>query len=169
MSPGIDEKQISIKLNDNLIGRLDRLANNGEMNRNHLMLSFVNLWLSVLEKSSMPGLFYINNLLRVRKFQMLGVLSVHEHGYADSSIPEKPYPIKISESVIFNINRFTSFNPISRHQLLKIMIIVGIEELECITENKPYEFGHIEKKLNDSFSFTMKKGFDAFQEFNKNK
>jgi hypothetical protein len=166
MLPRIDEKQISIKLNDLLIDRLDVLAKKGEMKRNHLMLSFVNIWLSVLEEARLPGLFYISNLLRVRELQMNGEFVI-EHEFTETRLPEKNLPIKFSESTIFTIYTFTNVSHISRHQLLKIMIIVGIEELEKITEGKPYQFGSIEKKLFDLFSMVMNKGFKAFMIYRK--
>jgi hypothetical protein len=43
------------------------------------------------------------------------------------------------------------------------MIIIGIEELENITEYKTYEFGAAEPKLYKSFELIMKKGFKAFK------
>jgi hypothetical protein len=161
----MNEKQIAIKLNDNLISSLDSLAKAGDMNRNHLMLSFVNIWLNVLDASRLPGLFYISNLHRVRDIQCFS--PAYEHEFTESRIPEKPLPIKFSEASISNIDRFSNFNHISRHQLLKTMIIVGIEELHQITERKAYHFGSVEKKLHDSFSTILKKGFKAHMAYMK--
>ncbi|GFE56747.1 hypothetical protein [Geobacter sp. AOG1] len=166
MIPSIDEKQIAIKLNESLIGSLDVLAKNGGMNRNHLMLSFVNIWLSVLEASKMPGLFYIANLLRVRENQMQ-FTPAYEHEFTESRIPEKPLPIKFNEADIFNINRFANFNHISRHLLLKTMVIVGIEEFGNLTDYRSYQFGAIEKELHNLFSNIMRKGFKAYMAYIK--
>lgn len=166
MTSQVDEKQVSIKFNDLFIGRLDALAKSGEMNRNHLMLSFVNLWVNVLDESSMRGLFYISNLLRVREVQM-NCTFAYEHEFTESRIPEKPLPIKFSKESLFTIDALASVNHISRHQLLKTMIIVGIEELEEIADRKRYQFGAIENKLHDSFSTIMKKGFKAFKAYIK--
>jgi hypothetical protein len=166
MIPNIDEKQIAIKLNDHLIGSLDALAKNGEMNRNHLMLSFVNIWLNVLEESRMRGLFYIANLMRVRETQMQ-CTPAYEHEFTESRLPEKPLPLKFSESSIHSINALASVNHISRHLLLKTMIIVGIEELEKLTDRKPYQFAAIEKELHKLFTKIMEKGFKAFKAFIK--
>ena len=159
MIPQNDEKQIAIKLNDNLISSLDALAKAGDMNRNHLMLSFVNIWVSVLDESMLPGLFYISNLHRVREIQHFS--PAYEHEFTESRIPEKPIPMKFSESNILTIEALASINHISRHQLMKTMIIVGIEELENITDRGPYQFGSVEKKLHNAFSTIMKKGFKA--------
>jgi len=161
----MDEKQIAIKLNEYLISSLDALAKAGGMNRNHLMLSFVNTWVNVLDESSMRGLFYISNLLRVREVQSFS--SAFEHEFTESRIPEKPLPMKFSDSSITGIDALASVNHISRHQLLKTMIIVGIEELEKITERRPYKFCSIEFKLHNSFSNIMKKGFKAFKAYIK--
>jgi hypothetical protein len=166
MIPRIDEKQIAIKLNDNFIGRLDVLAKKGDVNRNHLMLSFVNIWISALEDAHYPAIFYIANLLRVRQSQM-DLENAYEHEFTESRIPEKPLPLKFSESSVLSILGFASQNHISRHQLLKTMIIVGIEELENLTDGKSYQLGTIEPELHKRFSLIMKKGLAAFKAYLK--
>lgn len=164
MTSHAEEKQIAIKLNDFLIGRLDSLAKRGSTNRTHLMLSFINLWLNVLEESRMPGLFYITNLLRVRETQM-NRAPAYEHEFTESRIPEKPIPLKFEESTISIIDGRAHINHISRHQLLKVMIIVGIEDLETIIDNKPFQFGNVEDRLHQSFIQIMNKGFKAFKAY----
>jgi metal-responsive CopG/Arc/MetJ family transcriptional regulator len=166
MIPRIDERQIAIKLNEILIGSLDSLAKNGDMNRNHLMLSIVNTWLSVLEEAKEPGLFYIASLLRVRENQRKCKFS-YEHEFTESCVPERALPMKFSESCIHSINAFANFNHISRHLLLKTMVIVGIEELDELTERKLYQFGTIEQALHHSFSTIMKKGLKAYNAYIK--
>jgi len=165
MIPAVNERQIAIKLNDSLIDNLNTLAKNGGMNRNHLMLSLVNLWISALDGSKLSGLFYIANLLRVREIQMFSF--AFEHEFTESRIPEKPLPLKFSESSIDSINALASVNHISRHLLLKTMIIVGIEELETLTDRRPYQFEAIEPKLHNVFKKIMEKGFEAFEAYIK--
>jgi predicted DNA-binding protein len=167
MTSRIDEKQIAIKLNDNLIERLDSLAKRGGMNRSHLMLSFVDTWLSVLEMSRLTFTFLVANILRVHEAQVKGRMGVYEHKNSGSGIPEKPIPIKLSEADIFKVIGHAMKSHISRHQMLKIMIIVGIEELEAITDHKPYQFWEIEQQLYNEFSMIMKKGVRVFKEFIK--
>ncbi len=167
MTSYFDEKQIAIRLNEDLIARLDSLAGFGEMKRNHLMLSFVNIWLSVLEKSEMAHVFYAANILRVHEFQMTGGMGAYEHEFTESRPPEKPFPIKLTKEDIFNIYRFANFSHISNHLLLKTMIIVGIEELEKLTDDKPYQLGTIEPQLYKSFAKIMEKGFKAFKAYIK--
>jgi hypothetical protein len=167
MTPNIDEKQISIKLNDFLIGRLDILAENGGLKRNHLMLSFVNLWLSVFETTRFILTFYVANLLRVHEAQMNQDLDVYEHEDSESKPPEKPYPIKLSEADSFKIRCHALKSHITRHQMLKIMIIVGIEELENVTDSKTYRFEDIEKRLFKEFKKIMEKGERAFKAYIK--
>jgi hypothetical protein len=45
------------------------------------------------------------------------------------------------------------------------MVIVGIEELESTTNNKPFQFGDVEERLHQSFSKIMSKGFKAFKAY----
>jgi metal-responsive CopG/Arc/MetJ family transcriptional regulator len=167
MTANIDEKQIAIKLNDDLIGRLDSLSKLGGMNRSHLMLSFVNIWLNVLETSRLKLIFFVANILRVHEAQMNGEMNLYEHEYSASRIPERAIPIKLSEADIFKVLGHAMKSHISRHQMLQIMIIVGIEELEKITDYKPYQLGDIEKLLFKEFSMLMKKGEKVFKEFIK--
>jgi predicted DNA-binding protein len=167
MTANIDEKQIAIKLNYDMIDRLDNLAKRGGLNRSHLMLSFVNIWLSVLEESRYSLMFFVANLLRVHEAQMNGEMEIYEHEYSGSSIPEKPIPIKLSEADIFKISCHANKSHISRHQMLKTMIIVGLEKLENITEHKSYQIGDIEKRLYKEFNIIMKKGERVFKEFMK--
>jgi hypothetical protein len=167
MTSNIDEKQIAIKLNDKLIERLDALAKLGGMNRSHLMLSFVNIWLNVLDTSRLKLMFFVANILRVHEAQMNGRMGVYEHEYSGSRIPEKPIPIKLSEADIFKVIGHAMKSHISRHQMLKIMVIVGIEELEAITDKRPYQFGDIEQQLHNEFSMIMKKGERVFKGFIK--
>ncbi|MDD2366076.1 MAG: hypothetical protein PHN84_07925 [Desulfuromonadaceae bacterium] len=165
MIPNTDERQIAIKFNDNLISNLDCAAKAGEMNRNHLMLSLVNIWLNVLmNNSGLRSLFYITCILRTRKKQM-ECKPAFEHEFTESRLPEKPLPLKFSDSTIFDIDSLACVNQISRHQLLKTMIIVGVEELRELTEGKTYQFGAVEKKLHKSFSTIMEKGFKAFKAY----
>jgi hypothetical protein len=165
MIPRFDEKQIAVKLNDNFISRLDVLAKKGDMNRNHLMLSIINIWISVLEDSN-SGLFYISNLFRVRQIQMECRMGYeHEFENTDLRTPEKPLPLKFSESSILTITGLASLNHISRHLFLKTMIIVGIEELEEITDCKPYQFGAVEQELHNLFLNVMTKGNKAFMAY----
>ncbi len=166
MIPPRDEKQIAVKLNEQLIDRLDALARNGGMNRNHLMSSFVNVWLSALEKASMPSLFYIANLFRVRENQMHR-MRVYEHEFTELRLPEKPLPLKFTESDIFRINSLACVNHISRHLLLKTMIIVGIEDLENKIDSMPFQFGALEPELYKSFSIVMQKGDKSFRAYLK--
>jgi hypothetical protein len=162
--PSSDETQIAVRLNEYFINRLDGLARRGEMNRKHLMLSVVNIWLNVLEKSRMSHVFYVASILKDHEDRLNGNM---KRDFSENRLPEKPIPIKFTEEEIFNINRFASFNHISRHQLLKTMIIISIEELDEATDYKSYQFGELEPKLYNAFGMMMKKGFKAFEAYIK--
>ncbi len=162
MIPRNEEKQIPVKLDDFFIGRLDTLAKRGAMNRHHLMLSFVNVWLNVLEKSEMSHVFYLALILRDLEAPLNGILRPQRE-FTESRLPEKPLPIKITAEDIFKIDCFANKANISRHQLMKNMIITGIEELEEATEHKPYQFATIEPLLHKSFAMIMAKGFKALK------
>jgi hypothetical protein len=161
------EKNIAIKLNDSLIQQIDMLAKGGGLARSQLMLSFVNIWLNVLDNSQLPHIFYAANILRVHDYQLSGEFGVYEHEFSALGIPEKPIPIKLSEADIINISGYSNKCHISRHQVLKTMVIVGIEELLRLVGNQPYQYGEVEPKLHKIFSTIMKKGFKAFEAYRK--
>ena len=102
MIPDINDKQVAIKLSENLIASLDRLAKAGETNRTTLMHMIVSTCLDVLDKADMAGLFYITALQRVRKLQLEMQLP-YEIEFTGSKIPEKPIPMKFSEETLFRI------------------------------------------------------------------
>jgi len=162
-----DEKRIAVKLNDGLTNRLDSLAKRSSIIRTDLMLCLVNTWLNVLDKSQFPHIFYVANLLRVYKAQMNMELGVYEHEFSGSRILEKPIPIKIKESDIFIIYGYANKSHLSRHQLLKTMIIVGIEELEKIVPVGLYQYASVEPALSKVLSSIMSNGYKAFKAYNK--
>lgn len=159
-------KQVAVQLNEIYASRLDDLAKRGGMNRNHLMLFLVNIWLNVLNQGAFPGMFYILNLLRVRFLQFEGH-SPYEHEFTGSKLPVKSFPIKLTEATIDELGAFANHNHITKHNLLKTMIIVGIEELEELTDRNTYQIGIVEPLLHKSFSTLMKKGPKIFKEFIK--
>jgi hypothetical protein len=162
MVPNIEVKQIAVKYDEYTKDRLDRLARNGAVNRHHLMLSFINIWLGVLKNADMAALFHFAIILRDFEALTKGILR-SQREIPDSRVPEKAFPIKLGETTIFDIERFASRANMSNHQLMKNMIIIGIEELENITDYKAYQFGAVEPKLYKSFEMIMKKGFKAFK------
>lgn len=163
MTPRFDEKQCSVRLNEDYISKLNRLAELGAMNRHHLMLCLINVWLSVLNKKGvMPHVFNAAVVLR----ELQGALDgIPKPDYSVYIVPEKPLPMKFTEGDIFDLERFASFSHISRHQLMKDMLMVGIEELGEITNYGEYQYGEVEPKLFKSLELIMKKGEKAFNAF----
>lgn len=166
MIPDINDKQVAIKLNEQLIGSLDRLAKAGGTNRTTLMHMIVSTCLDALDKADMPGIFYIASLLRVRKLQ-LEMQFAYEHEFTGFPYPEKAIPMKFSEEALDKIGVFFNHNHITRHLLLKTIIIVGIEEMERLTDGEPYQLDKISKALFKSYSDLMKRGYKAFRTFIK--
>lgn len=166
MIPDINDKQVAIKLNEQLISSLDRLAKAGGTNRTTLMHIIVSTCLDAFEKADMPGIFYIASLQRVRKLQ-LEMKFPYELEFTGFPYPEKPIPIKLSEETLYKIGVYMNHNHITRHMLLKTIIIVGIEEMELLTDGQPYQPDKISKALFKSYSDLMKRGYKAFQTFIK--
>ena len=161
-----DGKQIAVRLNESMISRLDHLAKLGSTNRHHLMLSLVSFWLNVLDETKLARVFYIANLHRVREEQRNGNFA-YEHEFQAERIPEKPLPIKLTDGDNWNVGCFANHSHLSKHQLMKTMIIVGIEELEKIIDVNGFDIASVEPKLLKGFKRILQKGDKAHKAYLK--
>ncbi|MFZ3207364.1 MAG: hypothetical protein WA140_00800 [Geobacteraceae bacterium] len=156
------EQQVTVKLNDFRISRLDMLAKLGSMNRHYLMQSFVNLWLNVLGSFKMPHVFYLAIVFRDLEAPLKGI-DRPQQDFSESTLPARSLPIKLTESAIFSIDCFANKSNITRHQMMKNMVITGIDELAEITDYKLFDFAMIEPQLNKAFVLIMRKALKAFE------
>ncbi len=154
MSPKNEDRQITVKLSELFIKRLDALAKNGSLNRHQLMLTLVTLWLKVLDETGFATLFDLALLLR-EKIRAVRDLIETPWEYAESHFQEKSIPIKLPDSSILKITCLVSKTRMTRHQIMKNMIVVGMEELENISLNKPYDYADVEPKLVKQLNETM--------------
>lgn len=160
------EKQIAIKMNEGYISRLDNLARRGHTNRRQLMVNFIKIWLDELKRSGVANFFQLAVILRGIEVEV----NLHATGtreFWESNIPEKALPIILSKDDNLCIARFASRSSMSRHHMMKNMIVIGIEELEMITAFNEFQFSDAEPKLKESFGIIMAKGNIAFKKVKK--
>jgi hypothetical protein len=119
------------------------------------------VWLRVFEDSKLPNYFKLALEIRNLEAGMKGEMKPSLE-YIESKFPGKALPIKLSESDSTMISVFASRTHLSRHLLMKNMILVCIEELEKITGNNPYRYADVEPQLFSSLETIMKKGRKAF-------
>jgi hypothetical protein len=163
MIENLVEKQIAIKLSENYISRLDDLARRGHTNRRQLMLNFIKIWMNELKEINKANFFHLAIILRSIEADM-----EQDYGrrseFIESNFPEKPFPIMLSEDDSLYIVSYAGRANMTRHHMMKSMVITGIEELEEMTNDKEYDFSVVEPKLKRAFGIIMAKGAKAFKE-----
>ena len=165
MKENLDEKQVAIKLSENYISRLDDLARRGNTNRRQLMVNFIKIWLDELKESNLANFFHLAIILREIEADMKGDLG-RQSEYVELIVPEKqfPFPIMLTEDDNLYVISCSGRANMTRHHMMKSMIITGIGELEKLTDNKEYDFSVVEPKLKRALGVIMAKGFRAFRE-----
>jgi hypothetical protein len=163
MNENLGEKQIAIKLSEKYISRLDDLARRGHTNRRQLMLNFIKIWLNELKEVNKANFFHLVIVLRGIEADMNQDGSRRTE-FVESNLPEKPFPIILSEDDSLYIVSCAGRANMTRHHMMKSMVITGIEELEEMTNDKEYDFSVVELKLKRAFGVIMAKGFRAYKE-----
>jgi hypothetical protein len=163
MIENLVEKQIAIKLSENYISRLDDLARRGDTNRRQLMLNFIKIWLNELKEINKADFFHLAIILRGIEADMEQD-DPRRTEFVESNLPEKPFPIILSRNDSLYIISCAGRANMTRHHMMKSMVITGIEELEELTDNKEYDFSVVEPKIKRAFGVIMAKGFRAFRE-----
>jgi len=160
-NPG--DKQIAIKLSEKYISRLDDLAKRGHTNRRQLMVNFVRIWMDELKESSSANFFHLAIILRSIEADMNQDYG-RQSEFVESNFPEKPFPIILAEDYDIFVVSYAGRANMTRHHMMKSMVITGIEELEELTDNKEYDFSVVEPKLKRAFGVIVAKAFRAFKE-----
>jgi hypothetical protein len=163
MIENLIEKQIAIKLSENYISHLDDLAKRGKTNRRQLMVNFIKIWLDELRESNSANFFHLAIILRGIEDDMEQD-SARRSEFIESNFPEKPFPIMLPEDDSLYVVSCAGRCNMTRHHMMKIMVITGIEELEELTDNKEYDFPVVEPKLKIAFGIIMAKGVKAYRE-----
>lgn len=163
MNEHIFERQVAIKLSQNYVSRLDDLAKQGKTNRRQLMVNFIRIWLDEIKETNSANFFHLAIVLREIEADF-NTDHARQSEYVESIIPEKqfPFPILLTEDDNLSIVSYSGRANMTRHHLMKSMIITGIGELEEITKNKEYEFSAVKPKLKRAFGVIMAKGRTAF-------
>lgn len=123
-TPG--EKNISIKLNDDFISRLDKIAGIGNLSRHQLAKNIIEVGIEELETLKRIGVFQLGILIRN--------LTEKRIKPKDTASGEKPIPIKLDDNFIDRLDKLASKAELSRHQLMKNLLQVGLEEVEAFAK-----------------------------------
>jgi hypothetical protein len=160
----LHEKQIAIKLSEKYISRLDDLAKRGNTNRRQLMVNFIRMWMDELKESSSANFFDLAIIVREKEAEMK--MDFNRRSECVESLlpsPERPFPIMLSEDDRLYMVSYSGRCNMTRHNMMKKMVITGIEELEVLTNDQEYQYSVVEPKLKRA------KGLRAFREGIKEK
>lgn len=161
MNETTGEKQIAIKLSEKYVSRLDDLARRGHTNRSQLMGNFIKVWMDELLESNSANFFHLAIILREIEAEFGSDLARRSE-FVELNIPEKPFPIMLTEDDSLHIVSWAGMANMTRHHMMKNMVITGIEELEALTNNQEYDFSVVEPKLKRALGIIMAKGARAF-------
>lgn len=114
------EKTVSVKLGEQWITRLDKLAKAAGLSRHQLMRNMIQVGVNGISLASKVGLFQIGLAIR----DLLDLRKKAEPG------EEKPLPLRIDEKLLDKVDAFAARGGLSRHQLMRNLIHLGIDELE---------------------------------------
>jgi len=119
------DKMISVKLNQAWIDRLDKLAKKAKISRHQLILNMMTEGTRQLKLLKKIGIFQVG----------LAIRDIKIPGFATSKAAEdadKPIPVKIDEKLLEEIEALADRAGLSRHQLMRNIIHVSVEELELL-------------------------------------
>lgn len=123
MSPTFDGKNVSIKMNDEFIGRVDYLARKAKLSRHQLMKNLLELGVDELEDLKNIGLFKLGILARdVVRWCNLPI--------SDPVTGDKSVPVTLDENLLARLDALAERADLSRAQLMRNLARVGVEGLE---------------------------------------
>lgn len=170
MDENLGDKQTAIKLGEKYIARLDDLAKLGNTSRRQLMMSFIKAWLNEFEEGKKAQYFKLAIVLReVEADNCMDFKRRSEFVELFHPDPERPLPIIQNEDDYTYMSFCSGSANMTRHHMMKSMVITGIQELEIITGGKKYDFSVVEPKLKKALKIIMERGFKAYREGTKAK
>lgn len=157
MTRSQDEKSIAIKMNSEFIVRLDRLAELVKIPRSRLAKNLVEVGMEELEIWSCVGVLQLAIL--VSDFTKNKPTARPK----DPVSGDNPIPIFIHESDVLRLDNLAAKAGISRHQLIKNLLRVGVEEGEVMARMGMLKFVVLMRDLPAAFHEVCKMGDRALR------
>lgn len=154
------EKSISIKMNGEFIERLDRIAEKAKLSRNNYITNLLDLGVDELEKLKQIGVFQLGLYIRDVHDSITNKCNIK---MKDPVSGERPIPIKLSEEFINRLDNLAEKAGLSRHQLMKNIILVGLEQTEALSKVGIIKLAVIIRDLPETFKAICDKGEKALE------
>jgi len=121
------EKQISIKLTDDIIQTLDSYAERFGKSRHDLIKLVLEKGLTEINDFKKVGIFQVGMMLRDLHYGIKDKLGIKTKSSGDGE--GKPIPVKLSDEFISQLDQLAVRTDISRHKLMQNFIKVELQEL----------------------------------------
>lgn len=152
------EREVSIKMNEGFISRLDKLARMGKLSRRQLMKNFLEVGVIEIEGLKDIGIFQAAILIR----------DLQERRSGGKRLPdvvggEIPIPIKIDKEFLGRLDMLAERAGLSRHNLMKNILLVCAEQTENLAKLGIVQTVVVICDLPESFSRFFKAGEKALK------
>ena len=150
-----NEKTTTIKLDSDWLKRLDDLAARATLSRRQLMMNMMDVGLDQIKVLKMLGFFKIGLLVRqVSEKNGMG------HSWEETG-ELKPTPVTLKETTWDLLDKLSETGDISRHQLVRNIIYVGVEQLEGYGRVGIFQINDACKWLGNAFNEIIEDGQKA--------
>lgn len=154
MGQATDEKTVTIKMNDEFIARVDYISNKAKLSRHRLLKNLVEVGVEDLNDIKKIGLFKLGIMAR----------DVAEYCGIQRSDPvtgDKSIPVTLEATLIDNLESLALQADLSRAQLMRNLVRVGIEGLEQLDKIGAIKLITIIRELPGYFESVCKDGEKA--------
>lgn len=162
MSPEIQEKNVSVKINRKALQILDNIADQADISRHKLIHDIIEETIKQVEFGRRIGFF---QMIILTKKLALKIIDLSGVTIEKDEQEERTIPIRLSQDFLDRLDLLAKQADRTRHYLMRKFIEVGADELDRLYNKKvPVSHGimmqHLKKRL-DSLCKEGKKAFEA--------
>lgn len=154
MCPASNEKIVTIKMNDTFIARLDYLARKAKLTRHQLLKNLLDVGVDELNDLKKIGLFRLGVITR-------DVAELCNLKKSDPVTGDKSIPVTLDEPFVAILDDLATQADLSRAQLMRNLVRVGVEGLEAMDKVGIIKLMTIIRELPDYFRLVCKDGENA--------
>jgi len=120
----VSEKDVSIRLNEDFIIRLDKIAAMVDLSRRKVMKNLLEVGVEEVEELQ-NGIFLTSIVVRDLREKLSGGQTT-----ADMVGGDVPVPVRIKEEFLIKLEKLAEREGLSRQQLMQIMLLYSVEQTE---------------------------------------
>jgi predicted DNA-binding protein len=155
-----DDRNVSIKMNDEFINRLDDIAHLVKCSRNQMIRNILVVGVEELQRFKSVGIIQLSIMIRDIHESIIGKSNLK---LSDPVAGDKPIPIKLDGELITRLDDLAKQGGLTRHQLVKNLLRVGVEEAETMAKFGILQLSVLFHDLGESFRKFFKQGEEAYK------